>query len=164
MNRVKGILLIALFLWSACKNQSGTLSFNTNTGKPSSITIDVSPDSAAKIAREFPDTIILKMDSTGKIGWTDRAIKITNLQQQVQDSLLNIYVRSGKLPSMLDIEHYGTVTMGIRGIADDMIRQAQQVVINAISVRTLNKPYGSLDPATQKKFREQYPALFQTYY
>lgn len=159
-----GMLIAMSFLWSACNSHSGKTTFNTNAGRDSSITFDISPDSAARISTGIPDTIVLKMDSTGKIGWSDRRIKLTDLQQQVQDSLLNMYIRSGKLPASLDVQYLGTVTMGIRGNADDMIRQAQIVLRNVISVKTLNRPYGSLDSAAQKKFQEQYPVLFQGYY
>lgn len=164
MKRRIGVLIAGFFLWSACNNHSGKTTFNTNAGKDSSITFDISPDSAARISAKIPDTLVLKMDSTGKIGWSDRQIKLTELQQQVQDSLMNIYIKSGKLPSSIDFEYFGTVTMGIRGDADDMIRQAQIVLRNVISVKTLNKPFSSLDSMAQKKFQEQYPVLFQGYY
>lgn len=158
------VLIGGMLVWSACNNHSGKTAFNTNAGKDSSITFDISPDSATKIATGIPDTLILKMDSAGHIGWEDRNIKLTELQQQVQDSLLNIYIKSGKLPGRMDIHYSGTVTMGIRGDADDMIRQAQIVLRNVISVKTLNKPYAALDSARQKSFQQQYPVLFQTYY
>lgn len=164
MNRKIGMLIAGAFFWSACNNHSGKTTFNTNAGKDSSITFDISQDSAARITDSIPDTVVLRMDSTGKIGWSDRHIKLTELQQQVQDSLLNIYIKSGKLPASLDVQYLGTVTMGIRGDADDMIRQAQIVLRNVISVKTLNRPYGSLDSAVQKKFQDQYPVLFQNYY
>lgn len=152
------------FATAACNGNKSGVTFNTNAGKDSSVTFDISPDSAARISVKISDTIVLKMDSTGKIGWSDRLIKLTDLQQQVQDSLLNIYIKSGKLPASLDVQYLGTVTMGIRGNADDMIRQAQIVLRNVISVKTLNKAFGSLDSAAQKKFQEQYPVLFQNYY
>ncbi|MGH2643661.1 MAG: hypothetical protein ACRDE2_06925 [Chitinophagaceae bacterium] len=158
------VLAVGIFPWIACNNHTGGKTFNTNVGKDSSITFDLSPDSATRIASVIPDTIILKMDSTGKISWSDRLIKLTDLQQQVQDSLLEIYIKSGRLPSRLDIRYYGTVMMGIRGDADDMIRQAQIVLRNVISVKTLNKPYISLDSAMQNQFQKQYPVLFQNYY
>lgn len=152
------------FAIAACNGNNTGTTFNTNVGKDSSITFDISPDSAARIAEKIPDTVVLRMDSTGKIGWSDRTIKLTELQQQVQDSLLNIYIKSGKLPASLDIQYSGTVMMGVRGDADDMIRQAQIVLRNVISVKTLNKPYGSLDSSAQNTFQQQYPVLFQNYY
>ncbi len=153
-----------IWLTAGCSgNKTGTV-FNTNAGKDSSITFDISPDSAAKMTGSFPDTIVLKMDSTGKIGWDTGVIKLTDLQQQLQDSLINVYLKTGKLPVTLDIQYFGTVTMGVRGDADDFIRQAQIVLKNVISAKIFNKPFNSLDPAAQKKFQKQYPVLFQTYY
>jgi hypothetical protein len=82
----------------------------------------------------------------------------------VQDSLLSIYLLSGRLPSRLDIRYQGTVTMGIRGAADDQVRQAQEVVRNVIATRQLNVPYGRLDTTGQQRFRDSFPVLFQSYY
>lgn len=165
MKKWYGLFCAIIMVWLASCSGSKTKSiFNTNAGRDSSVTFDTSPDSAAKLAGGIPDTIILKMDSTGKIGWEDRTIALSELQQELQDSLMNIYLRNGKLPMALDIRYFGTVTMGIRGDADDFIRQAQIVLRNVISVKTLNKAFGMLDSTQQSQFRKQFPVLFQAYY
>lgn len=165
MNRWEGFLsLIIILTISACTGHKTTKILNTNAGRDSSVTFDTSPDSAAKMAGNIRDTLVLKMDSTGKIGWETGGIPLADLQQQVQDSLINIYIKYGKLPSALNFRYFGTVTMGIRGDADDYIRQAQVVLRNVISVKTLNKAFGMLDSTQQSQFRKQFPVLFQTYY
>jgi hypothetical protein len=158
-------LLLFPLLLAACGQPGTERSYSTNPGTDSSITFDVSSDSASKAVFTFPDTIALRMDSTGKITWMDKkAIKMTDLQQLVQDSLISVFLHTGKLPSHLDMQYLGTVTMGIRGAADDEIRQAQVVLRNVIAAKTLNRSYGRLDGKEQKKFEKQYPAIFQQYY
>lgn len=160
-----GVFLFAVMGFSSCnshtQDQNG---YQTNPGTDSSVLIEVSPDSASRSAYVIPDTIQLKMRENGKISWGSDSLAITHLQWQVQDSLLNVYLHSGKLPSWLDFRYLGTVTMGIRGAADDEIRQAQQVVINAISAKSLNMPYSRLSPDQQEQFRDSFPVLFQKFY
>jgi hypothetical protein len=160
------VLSVTALGFVSCGQQSThRISYTTNPGTDSSISIEISPDSATKLASSLPDTLTLRMDSTGKIRWLDNnRIRINDLQRQVQDTLISIYLRTARLPSRLDIQYLGTVTMGIRGTADDMIRQAQKVVINVIAVKTLNQSYGKMDSSQQKKFQKEYPVLFQTYY
>jgi hypothetical protein len=65
---------------------------------------------------------------------------------------------------VLRVHYLGTVTMGIRGNADDQIRQAQIVVRNVVAAKTLDRPYGRLDAREQAAFKKRYPALFSRFY
>jgi hypothetical protein len=164
MHKLCGLLLCTLMLAACHRNRPGR-TYSVNPGTDSSITFDVSSDSASKSTFPFPDTVALRMDSTGKITWADgKTIQMTDLQQQLQDSLLSVFLHTGKLPSRLTVTYLGTVTMGIRGIADDQIRQAQIVVRNVVAAKTLDRPYGRLDTKDQEAFKKRYPALFGRYY
>lgn len=157
-------------LWILCAacggRSSGGLGFSTNPGTDSSVMIERAMDSASREGYVFPDTIEITMDVRGRIAWALDSARIAagELQHAVQDSLLSIYLLSGRLPSRLDIRYQGTVTMGIRGAADDQVRQAQEVVRNVIATRQLNVPYGRLDTMGQQRFRDSFPVLFQSYY
>lgn len=153
-----------MLILASCGSPGSSNSYSTNPGTDSSVVIEVAPDSLSRSTIQFPDTITLHMHPSGTITWEADSLKITDLQREVQDTLLNLFLRRSQLPARLDIEYTGTVTMGIRGAADDMIRQAQQVVINAIAVKTLSAPYGGLSAAQQQKFQAAYPVLFQKFY
>lgn len=160
---LKGVQACALLLlFTACgRQQKQEYTYSTDPGRDSSISIEAIADSAQMKGYTFSDTVILQMDSTGKIGWTSGTIKMNSLQEEVQDSLLSIYLHTGKLPAAFQVRHLGTVTMGIRGIADDMIRQARIVVMNVVSVAEYHQPYGKLKKKDKKAFIKKYPVLFE---
>ena len=160
-----GTGVVLLVFASACGSRQGSKdSYQTNPGTDSSILIEQSIDSASGYM--LPDTIALTMEESGDVYWAadSQHITLSKLQQEVQDSLLSIYLLAGRLPAYLDIQYKGTVTMGIRGTADDQVRQAQEVVRNAIATKQLNTSFGRLNPANQKRFRDSFPVLFQPYY
>lgn len=158
------VCFLLLILTACGRQQEQQYTYNTDPGKDSSIFIESTPDSAQMAGYTFSDTLNLIMDSTGKIGWIEHPIDMTDLQQEVQDSLISIYLHTGKLPSRLDVQYEGTVTMGIRGAADDMIRQVQIVVMNVASAAEYHRPYGKLQKKEQMAFRKKYPVLFEKYY
>lgn len=150
-----------LFLAVACGQEQKAPGYGTDPGRDSSISIDLSPDSATRSAGMVVDTLVLRVDSTGRIGWQDKPLSGPGFSSQFQDSLWKSYLRGGNLPIYLDVHYQGTVLMGVRGVLHDEIRQVQQVVANAISLKDLNASYQSLDTKAQQNFRQQYPILFQ---
>jgi hypothetical protein len=150
-----------LFLAVACGQEQKGPDYRTDPGKDSSISIDLSPDSATRSVEAMADTLILQVDSTGRMAWQGKPLSGSDLATQLEDSLWNTYLRAGNLPAYLDIRYEGTVLMGLRGTLRDEVRQSQQVVANAISLKDLNSSYRSLDPKIQQEFRERYPILFQ---
>lgn len=164
MHKLSALLLSTLML-AACHRHGPVRTYSVNPGTDSSITFDVSSDSASKTTFVFPDTLVLRMDSTSRITWADgKVIRMTALQQELQDSLMAIFLHTQKLPSRLTVQYLGTVTMGIRGIADDQIRQAQIVLRNVVTAKTLGQSYGRLDAKERAAFKKKYPALFGRYY
>lgn len=158
------VLLVLTFAWTACHRKGPSRTYSVNPGADSSITFDVPSDSASGAFR-LPDTVLLRMDSTGKVSWSDSTrIRVIDLQEQLQDSLLAIYLHTRKLPPVLMVRYLGTVTMGIRGNVDDQIRQAQIVVRNVVAAKTLDRPFGKLDSTGQAAFEKKYPALFSRFY
>lgn len=157
-------------LWvlsGACSNRSSRdHGYQTNPGTDSSIMIERAIDSASQAGYLFPDTVALRMEPTGRIYWArdSERIAVTALQGAVQDSLLSIFLLSDRLPARLDIHYKGTVTMGIRGAADDELRAAQEVVRNVIAAKRMNTSFGRLNPADRKRFQDSFPVLFQSYY
>lgn len=154
-------IVCGLFLVMACAQQQPGPSYRTDPGRDSSISIDLSPDSATRSAGLVADTLVLLVDSTGQIGWQGKPLSDAGFSPQLQDSLWKLYLGGGNLPAHLDVRYRGTVLMGVRGVLGDQIRQAQQVVANAISLKDLNASYRSLDAKTQQTFRARYPILFQ---
>lgn len=161
---VKVIPALAVCLASCGSPPSQGPGYQTNPGTGGSILIEHAMDSAGGYVA--PDTLTLHMEEDGRISWAGDSglIAPIRLQQEVQDSLMSIYLRAGRLPVYLNITYRGTVTMGIRGAMDDELRQAQEVVRNAIALKTLNIPFGRLDAAGAKRFRDSFPVLFQPYY
>lgn len=157
-------------IWTLCgacgNHSSGDHGYQTNPGTDSSIMIEQAMDSASQAGYVFPDTVRLLMEPSGRICWAldSQRIAVTGLQRAVQDSLLSIFLLSDHLPARLDIHYKGTVTMGIRGAADDEVRRAQEVVRNVIAAKRLNTSFGRLKPADQKRFQDSFPVLFQSYY
>lgn len=152
------IVLLAL---AACGGKpKEVFTYSTDPGKDSSIVIEVVPDTLKAPAYEFADTVILTMDSTGKIGWDGKPLKMADLQSEVQDSLLSIYLHTRRLPARLEVKYKGTVTMGVRGIAGDLISQAQEVVKNVVAVAEYKHPFGRLADQWQDSLRKKYPVLF----
>ena len=163
---LKGVqVCLLLLICTACgRQQKQEYTYSTNPGKDSSIAIEATPDSAQMAGYTYADTITLLMDSTGKIGWVNGTIKLANLQQEVQDSLLSVYLHTGKLPTGLQVQYLGTVTMGIRGAVDDMIREAQIVVRNVVSAAEYRQPYGKLNKEDKQALSQKYKVLFEKYY
>ncbi len=146
----------------ACRGGQQKYSYSTDAGRDSSIAFS-QPDSQAG-AITVPDTLLLRMDSTGVISWTQGRVPMKTLQQEVQDTLLGYYLHAGSLPNRLELELLGTVTMGIRGVAYDQISAAQEVVRNVIAVKEWGKGYARLNEEERKAMEQKHPILFQRSY
>lgn len=155
------ILLLFPLIMTSCGQDGTEQTYSTNPGEDKSIAIEYSPDTAQTIGYVFPDTLVLQMNSKGKIGWLDRQIPLQEVQKQLQDSLLSLYVHTGKLPSKLDLTYQGNVTRSIRGAAHDQINQAKLVLINALALKEQNQVFNRLDSLNLEKFIKEYPVLFQ---
>lgn len=126
-------------------------------GEGQSITIESSGDTSGRSDYIFPDTLVLKIDSVEKQG---RQKEQADLQKEIQDSLISLYLHKGKLPSHLEIQYSNAIDESERKAVQEMMRQARIVLINVISVKELDQSYNDLDKKEKEKFRKQYPLLF----
>lgn len=155
------VMLLTLAACGGRKEEPFT--YNTDPGKDSSIVIEVIPDTLKAPSYVYSDTVVLEVDSRGKAKWSDRQIKTSDLQREIQDSLLDVYLHTGKLPETLEVKYDGKVAGSRRSEADDKIAQAQEVVKNVVSVAEYKRPFGQLVPADQDSLQKKYPALFARY-
>lgn len=151
---------LALCALAACGGQpEETFTYNTNAGKDSSIAIEVIPDTLKSPEYVFPDTMVLHI-SARKIAWEGKAVNLADLQSEVQDSLLSIYLHTGRLPGTLAVQYSGTVAKGVRVLTGNKISQAREVVRNVVSVAKYRLPFGRLEEQEQDSLQKNYPILF----
>lgn len=151
---------ILLFFLAACGGQRKEgITYSTNPGKDSSISIEVIPDTLRAPQYIFSDTVVVKIDAAGKADWVDDSLKITSLQRQVQDSMLSIYLHTGKLPVLLDIKYARKASRSVRGTTHDELEQARIVIKNVVAVAEYKRPFGRLEANEQDSIQKKYPIL-----
>lgn len=160
------VLLLGALTWTSCHSRPAGKGYETNPGTDSSVMIEREMDSAAMAPPVVPDTVLLIMNEEGRLIWAGDSLEVplSRLSTAVQDSLLSIYLHTHRLPSRLELKDVGTVTMGVRGVAGDQLREAQEVLRQVVSARQTDTSFGRLSVRGRQALRDSFPVLFQSYY
>jgi hypothetical protein len=123
-------IILSGVLFFACKetpktNENAATTEQKSADSTQSRSVNISPAPAV-----MPDSLIVMIDSTGKIAFGNREYTTADLTKALIDSSLALKKTYGKLPKTITYKSNGAM-MGIRGAVHDAIEDAQEALKKA---------------------------------
>jgi hypothetical protein len=120
--------ILSIFLFFACKETPKTNdNAATTEQKSADSTKSRSVDAAPSV---MPDSLIVMIDSMGKVTFGNREFSTDGLAKALIDSSLSLKKTFGQLPKTITYKSNGAM-MGVRGAVRDAIEDAQEALKKA---------------------------------
>jgi hypothetical protein len=120
--------LLSSFLFFACKETPKSVD---NTAKMAQNAVDSTSkralEPAAVVPTTLPDSLVVMIDSMGKVTFGNREITTDDLAKALIDSSHALSKKFGKAPKTITYKSNGAM-MGVRGAVRDAIDDAQDVL------------------------------------
>jgi hypothetical protein len=119
--------ILSIFLFFACKETPKTNDNAVITEQKSADSTKNRNIDAASAPSVMPDSLIVMIDSMGKVTFGNREITTDDLSKALIDSTLSLKKTFGKLPKTITYKSNGAL-MGVRGAVRDAIEEAQEAL------------------------------------
>jgi hypothetical protein len=119
--------ILSGFLFFACKetpktNDNAATSEQKSADSTKNRTVDAAPAPSV-----MPDSLVVMIDSMGKVTLGNREITTDDLSKALIDSSLSLKKTFGKLPKTITYKSNGAM-MGVRGAVRDAIEDVQEAL------------------------------------
>jgi hypothetical protein len=122
--------ILSIFLFFACKetpktNDNAATTEQKSADSPKNRGVDTAPAPSV-----MPDSLIVMIDSMGKVTFGNREFSTDGLAKALIDSNLALKKTFGQLPKTITYKSNGAM-MGVRGAVRDAIEDAQEALKKA---------------------------------